>query len=102
MGHRRKERRIALKFSELYCKEVICVADGRRLGYISDAQLELPEGRLLAIVVPGSTKLLGLLSPREDYVIPWRCVRRFGPDIVLVDVKPEECRVPRTRLGLPL
>jgi hypothetical protein len=34
-------------------------------------------------------------------VIPWSCIRRMGSDIILVDIKPEDCRVPRGRPGLP-
>ncbi len=86
------------KFTDLHCKEVICVHDGRRLGYICDARVELPEGHILAIIVPGPCRFLGLWGRRDDYVIPWRCIRKIGPDIVLVDIKPEECRVPRQRL----
>ena len=90
------------KFSDLHCKEVICVRDGRRLGFITDARVELPEGKLCAIIVPGPCRFLGLWGRRDDYVIPWECIRRIGPDIVLVDVKPDECRVIRAKLGLPL
>lgn len=90
------------KFTDLHCKEVICVSDGRRLGFVTDARIELPEGRITAIIVPGPCRYLGLLGRRDDFVIPWRCVKRIGPDIVLVDVKPEECRVPRAKLGIPL
>ena len=89
------------KFTDLYCKEVVCLCDGRRLGFISDARIELPEGRICAIIVPGPNKVLGVCGRRDDYVIPWHCVKRIGPDIVLVDVCPDECRVPRMRLKFP-
>ena len=85
------------QFSELHCKEVICVSDGRRLGFISDAKIQLPEGRIVAIIVPGPSRYFGLLGRRDDYVIPWHCICRMGPDIVLVDIDPEECRRPRPR-----
>ena len=85
------------KFTELLCKEVVCMRDGCRLGFVTDLRVQLPEGMVSAIVVPGRCKLFGLLSPREDFVIPWNCVRRVGPDIILVDVKPEECRCIRNR-----
>ena len=88
------------KFSDLHCKEVICVCDGRRLGFISDARIELPEGNVIAIIVPGPCRFFGLWGRKDDYVIPWNCICRMGPDIVLVDVKPDECRVPRTKHGL--
>ena len=88
-------------FTDLYCKEVVCLCDGRRLGFITDARIELPEGRICAIVVPGPNRVLGVCGRRDDYVIPWHCIKRIGPDIVLVDVCPDECRVPRMRLKFP-
>ena len=89
------------RFTDLHCKEVICVRDGRRLGFISDARVELPEGKLCAIIVPGPCRFFGLWGRRDDFVIPWNCIKRIGPDIVLVDAIPDECRVPRSKLGLP-
>lgn len=86
---------MSCRFTELRCKEVICLSDGRRLGFISDVLVEVPEGNVCAIVVPGPCRLLGLMGRKEDYVIPWSCVRRIGPDIVLVDVQPEQCCRPR-------
>ena len=90
---------MSVKFTDLQCKEVICVNDGRRLGFIKDIQLGIPEGEELAIVVPGPCRMMGLLGHRDDYLIPWRCIRRIGPEIVLVDAKIEECRVPRSKCG---
>jgi len=90
---------MSIKFSNLQCKEVICIGDGRRLGFIADVQVEMPEGRICAIVVPAPGKCFGLLGRREDYCISWDCIRKIGPDIVLVDVRPEDCRVPRPKQG---
>ena len=90
-----------VKFTELLCKEVICICDGRRLGFVSDVRIELPEGRVCAVIVPGACRYLGLCGRRDDFVIPWNCIRRIGPDIILVDVQPEGCRVPRQKCRLP-
>ena len=92
---------MSVKFTDLHCKEVICVNDGRRLGFISDVCIEIPDGKIVSIIVPGRGRMFGILGCREDYVIPWRCIKRIGPDIVLVDIRPEECRIPRRRLGFP-
>ena len=91
---------MAMKLTQLQCKEVICISDGRRLGFIEDVEVEVPEGRICSLIVPGPGTLLGLGPCRHDYCIPWNCIRRIGPDIVLVDVNPEECRIipPRPRL----
>ncbi len=90
---------MSLKYTDLTCKEVICISDGRRLGFVSDVRIEMPAGKILSIVVPGKGRLWGLLSCRDDFIIPWGCIKRIGPDIVLVDVRPEDCCVPRPRLG---
>ena len=88
---------MSCKFTEIQCREVICIESGRRLGFVSDVLIELPDGHIIAIVVPGPAKLMGLVDCREDYIIPWNCIRRMGPDIILVETKPEDCRVPRPR-----
>ncbi len=87
------------RFTELQCKEVICLGDGRRLGFVSDVTVEVPDGRVVALIVPGPCRFLGLFGRREDYILPWECIRRIGPDIVLVDVKPDACRHPRSKPG---
>lgn len=91
---------MGMRITELHCKEVICISDGRRLGFISDVEVEIPSGHILAIVVPGPCRIFGIVGRSDDYVIPWRCIKRIGPDIVLVDIKPDECRFPRPKLGL--
>ena len=91
---------MSMRFTQLQCKEVICVKDGRRLGYVEDVMVEVPEGNVCAIVVPGPCRFLGIAGRRDDYIIPWNCIKKIGPDIVLVETKPGECRVPRSQKGL--
>ena len=91
---------MSVKFTQLQCKEVICVSDGRRLGFVSDVQVKVPEGTVSALVVPGQSRCMGLAGPKEDYIIPWDCIRRIGPDIVLVEAECETCRVPRPKRKL--
>ena len=88
---------MSCKFTDLQCKEVICVANGQRLGFVSDVLVELPEGTVCALVVPTPCRMLGLSGQKDDFIIPWGCIQRIGPDIVLVDTKPEDCRVQRPK-----
>ena len=75
------------KTSDFRQKEVINVKDGRKLGYIVDMEFDLYQGRVTAIVVPGPSKLLGLLKGRNDLVIPWERIKKIGDDVILVDVE---------------
>ena len=80
---------MSAKFTDLHCKEVICISDGRRLGYISDARIELPEGNITAIIVPGPGRYLGCFGREFEFCIPWCDIIKIGPDIVLVNLKEE-------------
>ena len=93
---------MATKLTQLQCKEVICIADGKRLGFIEDVEVEIPEGRVCAIIVPGPGKMMGLGGSRHCYCIPWNCIRKIGPDIVLVDADPDNCRINRPKAGFKL
>ena len=83
------------RIAQLRYKEVICVADGSRLGYVGDLEVDLDSGQVRALVIPGRRRLFGLLGREEDRCIPWSAVRRFGEDIILVDIKIDECQVRR-------
>ena len=89
-----------IKFTDLQCKEVICIGSGQRLGFITDIRIDIPEGNICAIVVPGPCRFLGIIGRKDDYIIPRNCIKKIGPDIVLVETKPGECRVPRSQKGL--
>ena len=93
---------MSTKFTDLQFKEVICVSTGQRLGYDSDVLVEDPQGEVRAIVVPCPSKFPGISGHKDDFIIPWNCIRRVGPDIVLVDAKPDDCRTPRHKGKLPI
>ena len=81
-----------IRFSELRCKEVINIADGRRLGYVSDLELETDSGRVISLSVPCPGRFFGLFGSAGNYVIPWPCIRQIGGDLILVEVCLEEIR----------
>lgn len=85
------------RYTDLRCKEVINVCDGCRLGFVCDVEVELPEGRICAIWVPGPWRFFGCLGHAGWYRIPWSCIRRAGDDIILVDADLPGCRVGRER-----
>lgn len=83
------------KISELEERQIINIADGKCLGSMKDIEVDLEEGRIRAIVLPGSTGLWGLLQNRDELLIPWENVVRIGIDVVLVDLPSAEA--PKTR-----
>ena len=74
------------RYAKLRQKEVVNVLDGARLGYICDLVIDLPTGKVIAIVVPGPTRLSFLFKGERDSIIPWQNIRKIGEDVVLVEI----------------
>lgn len=74
-----------VKTSELKQKEVININDGRRLGLVSDMEINMETGILEAIVIPAGGKFLSFLSKENDIVISWSSIKKIGIDVILVD-----------------
>ena len=85
------------RITELHCKEVVCIGDGQRLGFVSDVQINAADGCVTALVVPGPCRLWGLGGRQDEFIIPWNSIRRIGPDIILVECCPDQCRLPRPK-----
>lgn len=80
-----------MRICELRQKEVINVCDGCRLGFATDLVFDLESGCIEALIVPGPCKLWGILGRDQEYVIPFCCICNVGPDVILVEIKVEEC-----------
>lgn len=76
-------------FCELRRKEVINVCDGARLGHICDIELDICSGIVLSILVPGPARLFGLLHSEEELAIPFCKIKKFGEDVILVEIDPK-------------
>ena len=88
------------RFSSLKCKEVVNICDGARLGFVTDVEVDIKNGRIVAIIVPGPCKFFGMIGRRDDFVIPWNCIRQIGADIILIEVELEKIRLPRPKKEL--
>lgn len=88
------------RFSSLKCKEVVNICDGARLGFVTDVEVDIKNGRIVAIIVPGPCKFFGMIGRRDDFVIPWNCIRQIGDDIILIEVELEKIRPPRPKKEL--
>lgn len=75
-----------MRLCELEEKEVINACDCKRLGFVADLIIEECTGRIEALIVPKSGKLCGFFCDGEEYVIPYACVKKIGPDIILVEI----------------
>ncbi len=68
-------------------KEVINIYDGKSLGFVYDIEINLKEGKIEGIVLPGQRGFFHLFGKEsEDFVIKWKHVKTIGEDVILVDV----------------
>lgn len=73
-----------MKISDFQTKDVINIVDGKKLGQVSDLELDLRQGRIESIVVPNHTRFFGMFGGGTDMVIPWHSIVKIGLDVVLV------------------
>lgn len=88
-----------MKISDFQTKDVINIVDGKKLGQISDLELDLRQGRIDSIVVPNHSRFFGFFGGGTDVIIPWRHIVKIGTDVVLV--KLEDTRLYREEEGEP-
>lgn len=66
-------------------KEVINIKNAQKLGYVQDVTADLCTGNITSIIVPGTSKFLGLFS-QEEISIPWTSIKCIGEEIILVEI----------------
>ena len=65
-------------------KDVVNVANGKKLGNIGDIDINVQTGKINAVIIGGTGKVLGFFGREEDIVIPWKNILKIGEDVILV------------------
>lgn len=79
------------RFSLIGLKEVINIADGKRLGFAIDLEIDTVTGKICSLVVGEEVAKWNIFCKGQIYVIPWRCICQIGDDIILVEVITLDC-----------
>ena len=77
--------------TDLRNKDVVNKRTGVRIGNVVDCQVDTCTGQVLALVVLGRPRMMGIFS-REECYIRWEDIEVIGDDIILVNytrVAPE-------------
>lgn len=67
-------------------KEVINIKNAQKLGFVQDVTADLKTGNITSIIVPGTSKFLGLFASSEEISIPWHAIKCIGEEIILVEI----------------
>lgn len=69
--------------NNLRAMEVIDIAQGKKLGYISDVKIDCDDNRILSIIIP--EEKTSWFAKTEDVEILWGDVVKVGQDVILVN-----------------
>ena len=69
--------------------EVINLCGGERLGYPCELEIEIDDGRSIAMTVR-DREGLAFFSKKEEYIIPWCKIECIGEDAILVRIPENE------------
>lgn len=75
---------IVIMLSELQLKEVIVIDDGRRLGHITDLEINPDNGRILALIILAKDNKANFFAKTGELFIHWEQIVRIGSDVILV------------------
>lgn len=78
------------RMCELRDKEVINTKDGSRYGYITDVEIDIRNGCVIAIIINTSNRVLGIFGREQEYIIPWCFIKQIGDDIIIVECDTRE------------
>ena len=71
-------------------KEVVNICDCRKLGFVSDVEFCPKTGVISALIIPGPPRLFGSKCREQELMIPFRCIKQIGEEIILVELNPRE------------
>ncbi|WP_419883765.1 YlmC/YmxH family sporulation protein [Peribacillus sp. B-H-3] len=74
-----------VRISDFQIKDIVNISDGKKLGNMSDLEINVDTGAIEAIIVSNAGKLMGLFGKEQDLIIPWRKIKKIGADVILVD-----------------
>lgn len=75
-----------MRLCELREKEVINICNCECLGFVVDVDIDICNGMVLALIIPGCGRCWGFFGKGNETIIPWRNVVKIGPDIILVEL----------------
>lgn len=75
-----------MRLCELKFKEVINEHTCRKLGFITDVNFNECTGQICEVIIPDNCKGFNFFAKDSEFIIPFKCIKQIGADIVLVDV----------------
>lgn len=73
-----------MRLSDMQKKDIIFLRDGKKLGKIIDAEIEINTGALKNLLVERKS-IKSLFTSEGDMLISFNQIKKIGEDVILVD-----------------
>ena len=73
-----------MRLSDLQNKDIVSMADGKRIGNIIDVLFD-EQGRMLSLIV--STSKFFRFFNSNEIEVKWSQISKIGEDVILIDLK---------------
>lgn len=77
---------VKVRASDLRAKDVINVADGRKLGNLYDLDIDVETGRVRSLILPSGGRPGWFRGRERDIEVPWQDIVKVGVDVILVEL----------------
>ncbi|SDC66416.1 sporulation protein, YlmC/YmxH family [Terribacillus halophilus] len=81
-----------MTLTELQMKDIILMENGKKVGNVSDLEINEHNGHISAIIVTLRGRMMGLFGKEEELVVPWNQIITIGTDVILIK-SPEQASV---------
>jgi YlmC/YmxH family sporulation protein len=85
--------KVLARLSDLRLREIVNATDGQRLGFLEDVEIDVDNGAVKGILVPGKNGFWKSVFRGDDIYVPWEHIKMIGTDVILVEVSTQPQRL---------
>ena len=74
-----------MKLSDLQEKDIVNINDGRKIGRIIDAEIDI-DGKIKYLVIDEKKGIRSFISSNNDINITFNQIKKIGSDVILIDL----------------
>ena len=78
-----------IRISDIMEKEIINVKNGKRMGFITDIDMDINEGKIVSFNIIGDGSMNFFSRGYEGKVIFWNDILKIGCDTIIVNIGSE-------------
>ena len=78
-----------IRVSDIMEKEIINVKNGKRMGFITDIDMDINEGKVISFSISGDSCRGFFSRGHEEESISWNDILKIGCDTIIVNIGSE-------------